>query len=98
MIEAPLDRAFSVPRIRELCRDPVEIFLFASPEAVFDRHRLRLPRQHACHLPHPLPTLDQVHEGLAATKPLRLGGPLLELDVTQPCDVDKVVGWARQFV
>lgn len=93
MIEAPLDDRWSSPRIRELHLAPIEVFLYARPELVFERHRLRLPSQHACHLPHPLPTLDEVRAGLAATGPLRLGGPVLEVDLSERCDIAAVASW-----
>src|SRR5437879_5571654 len=38
MIEAPLDHTFSAPRIRRICREPIEIFVY-----VTSRSRLRAP-------------------------------------------------------
>lgn len=98
MIEAPLDPERHRATLLELTPSPIEIFLFADADLVYDRHRERLPRQHACHKPHPLPTRRRVAAGLEATRPLRLGGPLLEVDLSEPCDVDAVSAWVRQHL
>lgn len=97
LLEAPLDRERHRATLLKLAPTPIEIFLFADAELVYERHRERLPRQHACHRPHALPTRKQVTAGLETTRPLRLGGPLLEVDLSKPCDVDDVTAWARQF-
>jgi hypothetical protein len=93
MLEAPLDRDRHAKPLLALAVAPIEIFLFAEPTVVFERHRERLPRQHPSHRPYPLPTLKAVTAGMAATKPLRLGGPVLEIDLTQECDIDDVAAW-----
>jgi predicted kinase len=98
LLEAPLDPERHRSSLLELAPTPIEIFLFADAELVYERHRERLPRQHACHLPHPLPTREQVIAGLETTRPLRLGGPLLEVDLSTPYDVAGVTAWARQFL
>jgi hypothetical protein len=98
LLEAPLHPERHKSTLLKLAPAPIEIFLFAEAELVYERHRERLPRQHACHRPHPLPTRRQVAAGLESTKPLQLGGPLLEVDLSEPCDVDGVTAWARQFL
>ena len=98
ILEAPLDPVRHRSQILELVSAPIEIFLWADPKLVFDRHRQRLLQQHACHRPYPLPTMRQVTKGMAETKPLRLGGPLLEVDLSQECDIEAVVGWTQQFL
>ena len=97
LLEAPLDPDRHRATLLELAPTPIEIFLFADPDLVYARHRERLPRQHACHRPHPLPSRKQVVAGLESTKPLRLGGPLLEVDLSKPCAVDGVTAWVRKF-
>lgn len=98
ILEAPLDPAQHRSHILELASAPIEIFLRADPALVFDRHRKRHPQQHACHRPYALPTMQQVTRGMAETKPLRLGGPLLEVDLSEECDTESVIGWIRQYV
>lgn len=99
LIEAPLDPARHGAVLLELTpRPPIELFVWARPELVFERHRARLPTQHACHRPHPLPSMGQVEGGLRSTRPLRLGGPLLEIDLSDPCDTTGVADWVRSHL
>lgn len=53
IIEAPIAPKLNDDRIRELHPVPIEVFLWAQPEVVYERCRSRRSSQHPCHLPHP---------------------------------------------
>ena len=94
IVEAPLSQS-SGGRILELHPPPVEVFLWARPEVIYERSRLRQSHQHPCHLPHGLPSLDEVNASLRLQRPLRLGGPLLEVDLSDGHDLQGMAEWLQ---
>jgi hypothetical protein len=82
------------PRLRALDADLVEVFCRCPPGEVERRFVARAPRRHPGHVDH------QLGRELKAvltrgTGPLRLGGPVLEVDTSQPVDIPGIAAWVR---
>ncbi len=86
-------RAFSL-RIEALPCKVVEVHCGCPPELALERYRSR--QRHPCHfdLSYGVDMFDQWRRTDAG--PLALGGPLLELDTTQPVDINEVAAWVAQ--
>jgi hypothetical protein len=94
---AVLDANFgpeAAPRLRALDADLVELFCRCPPAEVERRFTARAPARHPGHVDHLL--APDIKATLArGAAPLGLGGPVLELDTTQPLDVPRVAAWVR---
>jgi hypothetical protein len=80
----------AVPRLLEICAHPIELFCRCPADEVLRRYESRIRG-----VPHFDPErVDEVRAGLRdQNRPLALGGPLLEVDTTQPVDVAAVAAW-----
>ena len=80
------------PRLRAPDADLVEVFCRCPPEEVERRFAARAPRRHPGHVDHQL--APDVKAALAGgIGPLRLGGPVLEVDSARPVDLARVAAW-----
>ena len=80
------------PRLRAPDADLVEVFCRCPPEEVERRFAARAPRRHPGHVDHQL--APEVKAALAGgIGPLRLGGPVLEVDSARPVDAARVAAW-----
>ena len=80
------------PRLRAPDADLVEVFCRCPPEEVERRFAARAPRRHPGHVDHQL--APEVKAALAGgIGPLRLGGPVLEVDSARPVDLARVAAW-----
>jgi hypothetical protein len=74
------------------CRRPIEVFCGCPVGELERRFAARVPSRHPGHVDHVLD--DRVKAALGAgPEPLGLGGPLLELDTSQPVDLAAVAAW-----
>jgi predicted kinase len=80
----------AVPRLVEICARPIEVFCKCPSEEVMRRYESR--RRGA---PHFDPQRAAEVRAFVRTEnhPLALGGPVLEVDTTQPVDVAAVAAW-----
>jgi energy-coupling factor transporter ATP-binding protein EcfA2 len=91
--EAPFEPV-SAPRLMAGAggMPPIEVFCRCPPDEVLHRFQERVPRRHPGHLDH-----QNVRELRAklerGVEPLRLGGPLLEVDTSAEVDVEAVAKW-----
>jgi gluconate kinase len=82
----------AVPRLRELCPTPIELFCKCPSDEVMRRYEARIGRRGNVHFDSE--RLDELRSRLSTeNRPLGLGGPLLEVDTTQPVDVSAVAAW-----
>ena len=80
------------PRLRAPDADLIEVFCRCPPEEVERRFAARAPRRHPGHVDHQL--APEVKAALAGgIDPLRLGGPVLEVDSARPVDLARVAAW-----
>ena len=80
------------PRLRAPDADLIEVFCRCPPEEVERRFAARAPRRHPGHVDHQL--APEVKAALAGgIGPLRLGGPVLEVDSARPVDLARVAAW-----
>ena len=80
------------PRLRAPDADLIEVFCRCPPEEVERRFAARAPRRHPGHVDHQL--APEVKAALAGgIGPLRLGGPVLEVDSARPVDAARVAAW-----
>ena len=80
------------PRLRAPDADLIEVFCRCPPEEVERRFAARAPRRHPGHVDHQL--AREVKAALAGgIGPLRLGGPVLEVDSARPVDLARVAAW-----
>lgn len=80
------------PRLRAPDADLVEVFCRCPAEEIERRFAARAPRRHPGHVDHQL--APEVKAALAGgVGPLRLGGPVLEVDSARPVDVARVAAW-----
>jgi len=80
------------PRLRAPDADLIEVFCRCPPEEVERRFAARAPRRHPGHVDHQL--APEVKAALAGgIDPLRLGGPVLEVDSARPVDAARVAAW-----
>ena len=84
----------AVPRLRALDAHLIEVCCRCPAAEVERRFTARAPHRHPGHVDHQLaPELEAVLT--SGTGPLGLGGPVLEVDTTQPVDVGQVAAWVR---
>jgi predicted kinase len=80
------------PALLAACRGPIEVFCSCPVGELERRFAARAPSRHPGHVDHLLD--DRLKAALGAgPRPLGLGGPLLELDTSQPVDVAAVAAW-----
>jgi predicted kinase len=86
-------RAFA-HRLEALPGPIIEVHCECPAELALDRYQSR--RRHPCHfdLSYGVDMFDQWSR--TDSRPLALGGPLLELDTTRPVDLDGVVDWVNE--
>jgi predicted kinase len=94
---AVLDANFgaqAVPRLQGLGARLIEVFCRCPAAEAERRFADRAPGRHPGHVDHTWgPELRAVPGG--GVEPLRLGGPLLEVDTSRPVDVAAVARWVR---
>jgi hypothetical protein len=84
----------AAPRLLALDPNPIEVFCRCPPGELERRFTARAPARHPGHVDHLLSPESRA----ALTRgvdPLRLGGPVLEVDTTQPVNHDEVAAWVR---
>ena len=82
------------PRLRALGADLIEVFCRCPADEVERRFIARAPRRHPGHVDHLL--APEMRTALArGVEPLRLGGPVLEVDTGRPVDVGPVTAWVK---
>jgi len=80
------------PRIAEICPSPIEVFCRCPSAEVMRRYEQRIGECGPAHFD--VERLDDLRERIEdENRPLRLGGPLLEVDTTRPVDVAGVARW-----
>jgi predicted kinase len=79
------------PRLLALDSHLVEVFCHCPPSELERRYAARAPHRHPGHVDHLL-TPETKGRG---SRPLRLGGPLLEVETTRPVDVGGVAAWVQ---
>jgi glucokinase len=84
----------AVPRLRALDADLVEVFCRCPPGEVERRFAARAPQRHPGHVDHQLG--GELRAALTrGVGPVRLGGPVLEVDTSQPVDIPGIAAWVR---
>jgi hypothetical protein len=84
----------AAPRLLALDATLVEVFCACPPGEVERRFVARAPTRHPGHVDHLL--APEMRAALArGVQPLRLGGPVLEVDTGRPVDVAPVAAWVR---
>jgi hypothetical protein len=84
----------AAPRLRALDAQPIEVFCRCPAAEVERRFAARAPRRHPGHVDHLL--APEIRAALdRGTHPLRLGGPVLEVDTAAPVDVAGVAAWVQ---
>jgi predicted kinase len=78
------------PALLEACRRPIEVFCCCPVGELERRFAVRAPTRHPGHVDH---VLDDRVKAALGTRPLALGGPLLELNTASPVDVAAVAAW-----
>jgi predicted kinase len=80
----------ATPRVLEICAHPIEVFCKCPSEEIMRRYESRIRGP-----PHfDAERADEVRASVyGENRPLALGGPLLEVDTTQPVDVQAVAAW-----
>jgi predicted kinase len=82
------------PRLRALDADLVEVFCRCPVGEVERRFAARAPARHPGHVDHLLgPEMKAAL--VRGVEPLRLGGPVLEVDAVRPLDVPGIATWVR---
>jgi hypothetical protein len=82
------------PRLRALDADLVEVFCRCPAGEVERRFAARAPGRHPGHVDQLLG--PEMRAALArGVEPLRLGGPVLEVDTGRPVDVPVIAAWVR---
>ena len=85
------------PRLCAVHADLVEVFCRCPADEVERRFAARASARHPGHVDHL--TGPEMKEALArGIEPLRLGGPVLEVDTSQPVDTAEVARWVRASV
>jgi hypothetical protein len=83
----------AAPRLLALDPTPIEVFCRCPPDELERRFTARAPARPG-HVDHVLsPELKAALTGEAG--PLRLGGPVLEVDTTRAVDVTSVAAWVQ---
>jgi predicted kinase len=82
------------PRLLALNASLVEVFCRCPADEVERRFAARAPARHPGHVDH-LITLEMKAALARGIEPLRLGGPVLEVDTSRPVDVTEVATWVR---
>lgn len=81
-------------RLLALDPDPIEVFCRCPAGELVRRFTARAPTRHPGHVDHVLS--PEIKAALTrGVGPLRLGGPVLEVDTTKPVDHAKVAAWVR---
>jgi hypothetical protein len=82
----------SGPDLLAICPRPIEVFCRCPRPEVMRRYLARAPTRHPGHLDHEM--APEIRRRLErGTAPLRLGGPVLEVDTTRDVDVAAVAQW-----
>jgi hypothetical protein len=82
------------PRLRALDARLIEVFCRCPAGEVERRFADRTPHRHPGHVDHRLG--PELKAALArGIEPLRLGGPVLEVDTTRAVDIAAVAAWVR---
>lgn len=85
----------AVPQLLDLCARPVEVFCKCPSEEVMRRYEARIAERGAAHFD--AERIDELRGRLVEqNRPLALGGPLLEVDTTQPVDVHALAEWVSR--
>jgi predicted kinase len=87
----------AAPRLQALDAHLIEVFCRCPGDEVERRFAARAPERHPGHVDHQFgPDLEAA---LArGVEPLRLGGPVLEVDTARPVDVAGVAAWVRAWL
>jgi predicted kinase len=84
----------AAPHLHALDAALIEVFCRCPAEEIERRFTARAPARHPGHVDHVLG--PEINEALArGVDPLRLGGPVLEVDTSRPVDMAKLVTWVR---
>jgi predicted kinase len=87
--------ARSGPKLRALSSRPIEIFCRCPPDEILRRYDARAEERHPGHFDHVRG--DELRARLQdGSKPLALGGPVLEVDTTHPISIEAIAGWVAQ--
>ena len=96
VLESVFQREAAIEDLEALGKPIIEVHCICEPELAIERFQRRSDfDRHPGHLDNrqPLNKLEElVQEGC---RPLDLGGPLLEVDTTEPVDVPSVLEWIR---
>ena len=80
------------PRLLALDADLIEVFCRCPPDEVERRFAARAPTRHPGHVDHQIaPEMKAARP--PGSEPLRLGGPILEVDTSRPVDVAEIATW-----
>jgi predicted kinase len=95
VLESNFDRVGAGPRILEICEAPIEIFCRCPSSEGMRRYEQRIGDRAGLHFD--AERLDDLRARIEEeNRPLRLGGPLLEVDTTLQVDVGAVASWVAQ--
>jgi len=83
----------AAPRLLALDPDPIQVFCRCPAAELERRFTARAPARHPGHVDHVL-SPDATAALVRGVGPLRLGGPVLEVD-TRPVDAAKVAAWVQ---
>jgi hypothetical protein len=82
------------PRLLALDANLIEVFCRCPAGEVERRFTARAPTRHPGHVDHQL--TPEARAALApGVGPLRLGGPVLEVDTSRPVDVAPIAAWVQ---
>ena len=80
------------PRLRALDAELIEVFCRCAPDEVERRFAARAPTRHPGHVDQQIaPEMKTAR--FHGSEPLRLGGPILEVDTSRPVDVAEIATW-----
>jgi hypothetical protein len=84
----------AAPRLLALDPNPIQVFCRCPAEELERRFTARAPARHPGHVDHVL-SPEARAALVGGVGPLRLGGPVLEVDTTRPVDADEVAAWVQ---
>lgn len=93
MLEANFDRGLAEEKLKALHPDPIEVFCHCEPALAMERYRARA--RHPVHPDSPS-VLRELRARLERGQhALALGNSVLQVDTTDPVNVEAIAGWVR---
>jgi predicted kinase len=96
ILESNFHRAFAIERILDLDGDVIEVFCRCERETALRRYRARMDKRDPVHFDSERSDVELWNSAVAT--PLGGGWPVLEVDTTEPVDVNLVVERLRELV